>query len=1077
MSKSVANATANIYINGVSADHTLKELRESAKKLRNELSTLSPTSTEFVEKSKRLKEVDGRIQQINGELKQTKGLFGQMQAEIGKFGMLAVGYLGFDAITGKIGNIIQRNADLSDSLADVRKTTGMTDDEVKELNKSLKEFDTRTSRKELLALARDAGKLGITGTKDVEAFVRAADKINVALGEDLGQDALTQIGKLVNVFRLKEKFGLEDAMLKVASSMNTLGASSEASEGYLVNFLNRMGGIAPMANISIDEVLALGATLDSLGQASEVSSTALSKLFINMAKEAQQYAKIAGVSTDEFKQKMNDNALEAFLMVLEGAGKTEGGIIELTATLGDLGIEGGRATGVFGALAKNTDLLRSQMDIAKQSFDEGTSVIEEFNTKNTNLAANLDKVKKWIAGAFTSGPINQFFGDLVSWMAKVINTPLSEKMEKERMELRKVELQILDVNTKQSDRIKLIKQLQADYPGFLANIEAEKVSNTQLTAAVSALNNELINKIILQKQDEKIQAKSEEIAKFRMNLFEKEDALRAKLVRVAEKNNITLKEGMSLAEQARYVYQKLDSGGDAVKNLTSGRRGLALAFNAYRMALQAVNREEENNTNLINERAELEKRLGIQKQDASAVEAASLVTTDTETNESVSTGLGSESERKKAFETAKQQLEQHFNVERALIKGKQVEDLKNKEQYDTELKELELRKLNGMRELNAMFGEDVTALDVQIMDQRLAIAQDYLKREDDARKLALEQLQIAIDEEEALINENFANGLISEQDRELQLLELKRGSLESQKLIYEAYGMDVSAIEKKITELKAEELKKREKGDTKYTKSILRNNAELMQAEAELAMAKANSFGQILDMMMGFAQRHTALYKAMFLVQKAAAISEVIMRAQQEKWAISAKYAILPGGELISAALRQAINIRMGTSIAMIAGQTIAEFAGFEEGGYTGRGFGRPDKSGSRIAGVVHQDEYVTPAWMVRSPKYANVIQWLEQERTNKSSSSGNSSSGYSVGGLASVLSARKLENRIKALEEAEEVDAPVNKNEILIECRDLLIEIRDSMIKQRAIGDDEIWKLQERTQKLNKYQQNGSMG
>lgn len=94
--------------------------------------------------------------------------------------------------------------------------------------------------------------------------------------------------------------------------------ASTANEGNIVDFTRRMGGIAPLARISIQEILGKGATLDSLGQTSETSSTALSKLFINMAKNTKEYARFAKMEMADFVNLMNTDANEAFIRVLEG---------------------------------------------------------------------------------------------------------------------------------------------------------------------------------------------------------------------------------------------------------------------------------------------------------------------------------------------------------------------------------------------------------------------------------------------------------------------------------------------------------------------------------------------------------------------------------------------------------------------------------------------------------------------------------------------------------------------------------------------------------------------------------------
>ena len=111
------------------------------------------------------------------------------------------------------------------------KTTGLTRDQVLQLNESFKKMDTRTAREQLNQLAYEAGKLGINSTQQVEQFVRAADKINIALGEG----AMVTIDKLADVYSKSTAQltaagdDLEKKMLSIGSAVNQLGQSSTAN--------------------------------------------------------------------------------------------------------------------------------------------------------------------------------------------------------------------------------------------------------------------------------------------------------------------------------------------------------------------------------------------------------------------------------------------------------------------------------------------------------------------------------------------------------------------------------------------------------------------------------------------------------------------------------------------------------------------------------------------------------------------------------------------------------------------------------------------------------------------------------
>ena len=116
------------------------------------------------------------------------------------FGMVATGVASITGIMMGFRKLSEDVAKMDDIYADVEKTTNLTKKEVKELNEEFKKMDTGTSREELNRLAADAGKLGITGKKDLLDFVDAGNQINVALGEDLGEGAIKNIGKITQVY-------------------------------------------------------------------------------------------------------------------------------------------------------------------------------------------------------------------------------------------------------------------------------------------------------------------------------------------------------------------------------------------------------------------------------------------------------------------------------------------------------------------------------------------------------------------------------------------------------------------------------------------------------------------------------------------------------------------------------------------------------------------------------------------------------------------------------------------------------------------------------------------------------------
>ena len=108
---------------------------------------------------------------------------------------------------------------MQEHISGVIKYTGMGAEAAAELNEEFKKMDTRTSREALNDLAADTGRLGLKGKKDMLDFVQAADQINVALGADLGDGAIKNIGKLATLFGDDKKHVKKFAQIQKALKM------------------------------------------------------------------------------------------------------------------------------------------------------------------------------------------------------------------------------------------------------------------------------------------------------------------------------------------------------------------------------------------------------------------------------------------------------------------------------------------------------------------------------------------------------------------------------------------------------------------------------------------------------------------------------------------------------------------------------------------------------------------------------------------------------------------------------------------------------------------------------------------
>ena len=197
-----------------------KELSVVMKTVQKQLRSgaVERNSEEWKKLQQKLKEVKREMNAINSESKETTSLWSRfvnvLNTNWGAVSQIIAAYAGLSMTIRKCA---QAYADMEESMANVRKYTGQTDEEVRRMNEDFKRMDTRTAREQLNELAGSAGRLGITSKDMIEEFVDGADKINVALGDDLGEGAVDKIGKLAQMFGEDKTKGLRGAMLATGS--------------------------------------------------------------------------------------------------------------------------------------------------------------------------------------------------------------------------------------------------------------------------------------------------------------------------------------------------------------------------------------------------------------------------------------------------------------------------------------------------------------------------------------------------------------------------------------------------------------------------------------------------------------------------------------------------------------------------------------------------------------------------------------------------------------------------------------------------------------------------------------------
>lgn len=399
-SKNVSR-TVKLYIDNQEIDGSVKSIKSRIRELTGEMNKLTVGTKEYEERVKKIRELKGilaehrrNIKAVADETNTLSSRFGKIADGFNRYmGVIGGTIASITGLTMTIRKSVQDFADMEEAEAQVRKYTGMTAEQVKELNEELKALDTRTSREELNALAGEAGRLGITSKDAIMEFVDGADKIRVALGDDLGETAVRDIGKLAQMFGEDKKRGLRGAMLATGSAVNELAQNSSAGADAIVQFTARLAGVAQQAGLTQAEIMGIGSVMSQNMQEIPTSATVISQLITKMMQDTGRFAKLAGQDVGEFTELLRTDANKALVTFLN-AMKQRGGFQEMAQMFDEMKMDGTRAVGVLSALAGHLDQLAEAQSLANQAYEEGTSVINEFNVQNNTVQAQLDKAKK-----------------------------------------------------------------------------------------------------------------------------------------------------------------------------------------------------------------------------------------------------------------------------------------------------------------------------------------------------------------------------------------------------------------------------------------------------------------------------------------------------------------------------------------------------------------------------------------------------------------------------------------------------------------------------------------------------------
>src|SRR3990167_1468692 len=169
---------------------------------------------------------------------------------------------------------------------------------------------------------------------------------------------------------------------RAASTLVALGNKMAATEGQILEFSLRLGAAGSQFGLTEAQIMALGATMASLGLEPEAGGTAMTQTLNAMASAAarggpslQAFANVAGKTADEFAEMVHTDPSGALMEFIEGFSQLD--LADQLAVLDDLGLSGIRTSDALRRLAADPKLLADALNIASDAWSENTALMDE----------------------------------------------------------------------------------------------------------------------------------------------------------------------------------------------------------------------------------------------------------------------------------------------------------------------------------------------------------------------------------------------------------------------------------------------------------------------------------------------------------------------------------------------------------------------------------------------------------------------------------------------------------------------------------------------------------------------------
>ena len=285
----------------------------------------------------------------------------------------------------------QASMDFESAITGVAKTTDLTDEELAAMSDSIKALSTEipATTEEIAAVAEAAGQLGIQKDALLD-FTEIMTMLGTATNMT-ADEAATSLARFANITGMAtDNYG------RLGSVIVDLGNNFATTESEIVAMGTRLASAGKLAGLTEPEIMALAAAMSSVGIEAEAGGTAMTQTLNAIEKavakggdDLAEFARIAGMSSEEFSSAWKNDAMSALTSFIGGLGKLDEQGESTVLVLEDLGLTGIRQSNMLKALGLAADQMTGAVNTANTAWQQNTALTNEANKRYATAQSRL----------------------------------------------------------------------------------------------------------------------------------------------------------------------------------------------------------------------------------------------------------------------------------------------------------------------------------------------------------------------------------------------------------------------------------------------------------------------------------------------------------------------------------------------------------------------------------------------------------------------------------------------------------------------------------------------------------------